>query len=277
MQAARSSGGFGTSRSAIYVRSVERGGNLSVVYIEARLKGLRRGPCRRCPRDVQNSARGDRALGLFVGSTMQNPKIGCFLMGACLFFISSYFDEALARPDRKLSQHEKRQSDNVAQTRPRASGRASVAPPSGQNAAHPQSKQIAVEPTTSPVHQHEAQGQRFRLPSSHRTSTLTTRPLARQNSQSPVRNSIGVSIPSASTHVGMAPPGGYSRATAPGTLSVQHGTMSGIGSGAHRPVTPGGPARIATTLPSPRSTAGIGGTAIMHRGNGPSQIGGPAR
>jgi hypothetical protein len=204
-------------------------------------------------------------------------KIGCLLIGACLFLSLSLRDEARARPDRKLSRHEKSQSDNVAQAKSRASGSRSAAPSLGQSAAHPESKQIAVEPTTSPVHRQEAQSQRFRLPSSHRASTLPPRPRVRQNSQPPVRNSIGVSIPSANTNLRIAQPGPYSRAIAPGTLSVQYGTTSRIGSAAPRPVTPGGLARVATTLPAARSTAGIGGTAMMHHGNGPSQIGGPAR
>ena len=161
--------------------------------------------------------------------------------------------------------------------RPRASGRGTDAATSSQTLPHLDSKQNPVEPAPALVNRQEGQGQRFHFPSPRHDFTALPHPLARRDLQPPVRNSIGVSVPSNNINSRTAPPLPNSRPNVPETFSVQHGATSRIGSINTRPVAPGGPARGAASLPTTSRTAAISGTGIMRRGIGSPQIGGPAR
>jgi hypothetical protein len=164
-------------------------------------------------------------------------------------------------------------SERVEGSRQRALGRGTGSAPPTQALQHLYAKQSPVEPTPALVHREENQDQRFRLPSLRHTFTPVPHPLTRRDQRPPVRNSIGVSLPN-DANSRIALPASYSRPVVPGTLPG--GATSRIGSLDPRPVAPGGPARGAVSPPTPRRTAAISGTGIMHRGIGPSQIGGPA-
>jgi hypothetical protein len=208
-------------------------------------------------------------------------RIGCLL--ASVFVLSflrpNFTDEALARPVHQLIRDGKNQSqsksERVEGSRQRALGRGSGSAPPSQALQHLDAKQIPVDPTPALVHREENQGQRFGLPSLRHTFTPVPHPLTRRDQRPPVRNSIGVSLPN-DANSRIALPASYSRPVVPGSLPVERGATSRIGSLNPRPVAPGGPARGAVSLPTTRRTAAISGTGIMHRGIGPSQIGGPA-
>ena len=208
-------------------------------------------------------------------------RIGCLLAGVFVLFILGYGDAALARPAHQVSREGKSQSqsksEKVEGVRPRASGRGTDAATSSQTLPHLDSKQNPVEPAPALVNRQEGQGQRFHFPSPRHDFTALPHPLARRDLQPPVRNSIGVSVPSNNINSRTAPPLPNSRPNVPETFSVQHGATSRIGSINTRPVAPGGPARGAASLPTTSRTAAISGTGIMRRGIGSPQIGGPAR
>ena len=168
-------------------------------------------------------------------------------------------------------------SEKVDGVRPRASVRGTDASTSSQTASHLDSKQNPVEPAPALVNRQEGQGQRFHFPPPRHAFTSVPHPLARRDLQPPVRNSIGVSVPSNNINSRTAPPVPNSRPIAPETFSFQHGATSRIGSINARPVAPGASARGAASLPTTSRTAAINGTGIMRRGIGSPQIGGPAR
>ena len=210
-------------------------------------------------------------------------RIGCFLASVfVLSFLDPHFtDEALARPVHQLIHDGKSQSGGKPNkgevARSRAAGRGTEEATSSRAPPHLDSKGIAVEPTPALVHREEAQGQRFHLPSLRHNFSPVSHPLTRRNFQPPARNSIGVSLPSYIASSRTEPLTSRSRPAGvivPGTLSVEPGAPSRIGNLNPRPVAPGGEARGA--LPTRPRTAAISGTGIVHRGIGPSQIGGPA-
>jgi hypothetical protein len=209
----------------------------------------------------------------------RRTKIGCLLAGVFLLSILDYGDAALARPAHQVVREGKSQSQSKSQkvegARPRAPGRGTDAATSSQTPPHLDSKQNPIEP--APVNRQEGQGQRFHFPSPRHDFAAVPHPLARRDLQPPVRNSIGVSIPSNNVNTRTAPPVPNSRPIVPETFSVQHGATSRIGSINTRPVAPGGSARGAASLPATSRTAAINGTGIMRRGIGSPQIGGPAR
>ena len=208
-------------------------------------------------------------------------RIGCLLAGVFVLSILDYGDAALARPAHQVSREGKSQSqsksEKVEGARPRASGRGTDAATSSQTPPHLDSKQNPVEPASALVNRQERQGKTFHFPSPRHDFTAVPRPLARQDLQPPVRNSIGVSVPSNNINSRTAPSVPNSRPNVPETFSVQHGATSRIGSINTRPVAPGGPARGAASLPTTSRTAAINGTGIMRRSIGSPQIGGPAR
>ncbi len=173
--------------------------------------------------------------------------------------------------------HRRRHNRHSPRVRPRASGRGTDAPTSSQTPRHLDSRQNPVEPAPALVNRQEGQGKTFHFPSPRHDFTAVPRPLARQDLQPPVRNSIGVSVPSNNINSRTAPSVPNSRPIVPETFSVQHGATSRIGSINTRPVAPGGPARGTASLPTTSRTAAINGTRIMRRGIGSPQIGGPAR
>jgi len=211
----------------------------------------------------------------------RRTRIGCLLAGVFVLSIPDYGDTALARPAHQVSREGKNQSQNKSEkvdgVRPRASVRGTDAATSSQTASHLDSKQNPVEPAPAPVNRQEGQGQRFHFPPPRHAFTSVPHPLARRDLQPPVRNSIGVSVPSNNINSRTAPPVPNSRPIAPETFSFQHGATSRIGSINARPVVPGGSARGAASLPTTSRTAAINGTGIMRRGIGSPQIGGPAR
>jgi hypothetical protein len=206
----------------------------------------------------------------------RRTRIGCLLAGVLVLSILDYGDAALARPAHQVVREGTSQSQSKSQkvegARPRASGRGIDAATSSQTPPHLDSKQNPIEP--APVNRQEGQGQRFHFPSPRHDFAAVPHPLARRDIQPPVRNSIGVSVPSNNINTRAAPPVPNSRPIVP--FSVQHGATSRIGSINARPVAPGGSARGAASLPTSR-TAAINGTGIMRRGIGSPQIGGPAR
>ena len=208
----------------------------------------------------------------------RRTRIGCLLAGVFVLSILDYRDTALARPAHQVSREGKNQSqsktEKVEGVRPRASGRGTDAATSSQTPPHLDSKQNPVEPAPALVNRQEGQGQRFHFPSQRHDFTVVPYPLAWRDLQPPMRNSIGVSVPSNNINTRAAPPVPNSRPIVP--FSVQHGATSRIGSINARPVAPGGSARGAASLPTSR-TAAINGTGIMRRGIGSPQIGGPAR
>jgi hypothetical protein len=172
------------------------------------------------------------------------------------FLRPNFTDEALARPVHQLVRDGKSQSQTKSE--------------------NPDAKQIPVEPAPALVHREENQD-RFRLPSLRHIFTPVPHPLTRTDQRPPVRNSIGVSIPSNNANARIALPASYSRPVVPGTLPVERAATSRTGSLSPRPVATGGPARGAVSIPATRHTAAaISGTGLIHRGIGPSQIGGPA-
>ena len=201
-------------------------------------------------------------------------RIGCLLAGVFVLSLLDYGDAVLARPAHQVSREGKSQSqsksEKVEGVRPTASGRGTDAATSSQTLPHLDSKQNPVEPAPALVNRQEGQGQRFHFPSPRHDFTAVPHPLARRDLQPPVRNSIGVSVPSNNINSRTAPPLPNSRPNVPETFSVQHGATS-------RPVAPGGPARGAASLPTTSRTAAISGTGIMRRGIGSPRIGGPAR
>ena len=157
--------------------------------------------------------------------------------------ILDYRDTALARPAHQVSREGKNQSQSKSEkvdgVRPRASVRGTDAATSSQTASHLDSKQNPVEPAPAPVNRQEGQGQRFHFPPPRHAFTSVPHPLARRDLQPPVRNSIGVSVPSNNINSRTAPPVPNSRPIAPETFSFQHGATSRIGSINARPVAPG--------------------------------------
>ena len=211
----------------------------------------------------------------------RRTRIGCLLAGVFVLSIPDYGDTALARPAHQVIREGKSQSqsksEKVEGERPRASVRGTDAATSSQTPPHLDSKQNPVEPAPALVNRQEAQRLRFHFPPPRHDFTAVPHPLARRDLQPPVRNSIGVSVPSNNINSRTAPPLPNSRPNVPETFSVQHGATSRIGSVNTRPVAPGGPARGAASLPTTSRTAAINGTGIMRRGIGSPQIGGPAR
>jgi hypothetical protein len=161
-----------------------------------------------------------------------------------VLFILDYGDAALARPAHQVSREGKSQSqsksEKVEGVRPRASGRGTDAATSSQTLPHLDSKQNPVEPGPTLVNRQEGQGQRFHFPSPRHDFTAVPHPLVRPALHPPVRNSIGVSVPSNNINSRTAPPLPNSRPNVPKTFSVQHGATSQIGSINTRPVAPGG-------------------------------------
>ena len=220
----------------------------------------------------------------FFGGSPRCPqvtRIGYLLAGVFVLSILDYTDTALARPAHQVSREGKSQSqsksEKVEGVRPRASARGTDAATSSQTPPHLDSKQNPVEPAPALVNRQQGQGQRFHVPSPRHDFTAVPHPLAQRDVQPPVRNSIGVSIPSNNINSRTAPSVPNSRPIVPETFSVQHGATSRIGSINTRPVAPGGPVRGAASLPTTSRTAAINGTGIMRRGIGSPQIGGPAR
>ena len=211
----------------------------------------------------------------------RRTKIGCLLTGVFVLSILAYGDAALARPAHQVvregTSQSQSKSEKVEGVRLRASGRGTDAATSSQTPPHLDSKQNPVEPAPALVNRQEGQGQRFHFPSQRHDFTVVPYPLAWRDLQPPMRNSIGVSVPSNNINSRTAPPLPNSRPNVPETFSVQHGATSRIGSINTRPVAPGGPARGAASLPTTSRTAAITGTEIMRRGIGSPQIGGPAR
>ena len=117
-------------------------------------------------------------------------------------------------------------------------------------------------PSQSQILVHREHGQvQFKPPSLHHNFTPLPRPPVRRDLQPVARNSIGMSVPSYSAKSPIAPLASYSHP---------------FGGPNIRPITPGAAgARVVSRPTSPR-TAAISGTGVMHRGVGPSQIGGPA-
>jgi hypothetical protein len=210
----------------------------------------------------------------------RRTRIGCLLVGVFVLSILDFRDTALARPAHQVSREGKSQSqsksEKVEGARPRASGRGTDAATSSQTPPHLDSKQNPVEPAPALVNRQEGQGQRFHFPSPRHDFTAVPHPLARRDLQPPVRNSIGVSVPSNNINSRTALPVPNSPPIVPQPLSVDHGSTSRFGSINTRPVAPGGPARGAASLPTTSRTAAINGTGIMRRGIGSPQIGGPA-
>ena len=208
-------------------------------------------------------------------------RIGCLLVGVFVLSILDFRVTALARPAHQViregTSQSQSKSEKVEGARPRASVRGTDAATSSQTPPHFDSKQNPVEPAPALVNRQEAQSQRFHFSSPRHDFTAVPHPLARRDLQPPVRNSIGVSVPSNNINSRTAPPLANSRPNVPETFSVQHGATSRIGSINTRPVAPGGPARGAASLPTTNRTAAINGTGIMRRGIGSPQIGGPAR
>jgi hypothetical protein len=209
----------------------------------------------------------------------RRTKIGCSLAGVLVLSILDYGDAALARPAHQVVREGKSQSQSKSQkvegARPTAPGRGTDAATSSQTPPHLDSKQNPIEP--APVNRQEGQGQRFHFPSPRHDFAAVPHPLARRDLQPPVRNSIGVSVPSNNINTRAAPSVPNSRPIASQTLSIEHGATSRIGSINTRPVGPAGSARGAASLPTTGRTAAINGTGIMRRGIGSPQIGGPAR
>jgi hypothetical protein len=209
----------------------------------------------------------------------RRTKIGCLLTGVFVLSILAYGDAALARPAHQVVREGKSQSqsksEKVEGARSRASVRGTDAATSSQTPPHLDSKQNPVEPAPALMHRQEGQSLRFHFPRPRHDFTAVPHPLARRDLQPPVRNSIGVSVPSNNINTRAAPPVPNSRPIVP--FSVQHGATSRIGSINARPVAPGGLARGAASLPTTSRTAAINGTGIMRRGIGSPQIGGPAR
>ena len=161
-------------------------------------------------------------------------RIGCLLAGVFVLSILDYGDAALARPAHQVSREGKSQSqsksEKVEGVRPRASGRGTDAATSSQTLPHLDSKQNPVEPAPALVNRQEGQGQRFHFPSPRHDFTAVPHPLARRDLQPPVRNSIGVSVPSNNINSRTAPPLPNSRPNVPETFSVQHGATSRLDS-----------------------------------------------
>ena len=208
----------------------------------------------------------------------RRTRIGCLLAGVFVLSILDCTDTALTRPAHQVSREGKSQSQSeskkVEGVRPRTSGRGTDAATSSQTPPHLDSKQNPVEP--APVNRQEGQGQRFHFPSPRHEFAAVPHPLARRDIQPPVRNSIGVSVPSNNINSRTAPSVPNSRPIVSQTFSVQH-EATRTGTINSRPVAPGGPVRGAASLPTTSRTAAINGTGIMRRGIGSPQIGGPAR
>ena len=134
-------------------------------------------------------------------------RIGCLLAGVFVLSILDYGDASLARSAHQVSREGKSQSqsksEKVEGVRPRASGRGTDAPTSSQTPPHLDSKQNPIEP--APVNRQEGQGQRFHFPSPRHDFAAVPHPLARRDLQPPVRNSIGVSVPSNNINSRTAP------------------------------------------------------------------------
>ena len=140
----------------------------------------------------------------------RRTRIGYLLAGVFVLSILDYRDTALARPAHQVSREGKSQSqsksEKVEGARPRASGRGTDAATSSQTPPHLDSKQNPVEPAPALVNRQEGQGQRFHFPSPRHDFTAVPHPLARRDLQPPVRNSIGVSVPSNNINSRTAPP-----------------------------------------------------------------------
>lgn len=192
------------------------------------------------------------------------------------FLRPNFTDEALAGAVHQLVREGKSQSQSKLEKVEDQDRRRGVEGPARQPVQHPDAKQIRVEPAQALVHREENQGQRFRLPLLRHISAPVPHPLTRTDQRPPVSNSIGVSIPSNNASPRIALPASYSRPVVPGTLPVERAATSRTGSLSPRPVATGGPARGAVSLSTTRhTTAAISGTGLVHRGIGPSQIGGP--
>jgi hypothetical protein len=211
----------------------------------------------------------------------RRTRIGCLLAGVFVLSILDYRVTALARPAHQVvregTSQSQRKSEKVEGARPRASVRGTDAATSSQTPPHFDSKQNPVEPAPALVNRQEAQSLRFHFPPPRHDFAAVPHPLARRDLQPPVRNSIGVSVPSNNINPRTAPWGPNSRPIVSQTLSIEHGATSRIGSINTRPVGPTGSARGAASLPTTSRTAAISGTGIMRRGIGTPQIGGPAR
>jgi hypothetical protein len=208
----------------------------------------------------------------------RRTRIGCLLAGVFVLSILDCTDTALTRPAHQVSREGKSQSQSeskkVEGVRPRTSGRGTDAATSSQTPPHLDSKQNSVEPAPALVNRKEGQSLRFHFPRPRHDFTAVPHPLARRDLQPPVRNSIGVPVPSNNINNRAVLPVPNSRPIVP--FSVQHGATSRIGSINARPA-PGGLARGAASLPTTSRTAAINGTGITRRGIGSPQIGGPAR
>ena len=186
-------------------------------------------------------------------------QISCLLASAFTFSILNYADDtALARPVHQRTEINQStgKSARVGEARPKATGRRTDT----ETSHHVDSKQVPTEPIPDLVHREHGQVQ-FNFPSLHHNFTPLPRPPVRRDLQPVARNSIGMSVPSYSAKSPIAPLASYSHP---------------FGGPNIRPITPGAAgARVVSRPTSPR-TAAISGTGVMHRGVGPSQIGGPA-
>ena len=186
-------------------------------------------------------------------------QISCLLASAFTLSILNYADDtALARPVHQGT--EKNQSTGkparVGEARPKATGRRTDT----ETSHHVDSKQVPTEPIPDLVRREHGQVQ-FNFPSLHHNFTPLPRPPVRRDLQPVARNSIGMSLPSYSAKSRIAPLASYSHP---------------IGGPNIRPITPGAAGARVVSLPTSPRTAAISGTGVMHRGVGPSQIGGPA-
>ena len=167
-------------------------------------------------------------------------QISCLLASAFTLSILNYADDtALARPVHQGT--EKNRTDT-------------------ETSHHVDSKQVPTEPIPDLVRREHGQVQ-FNFPSLHHNFTPLPRPPVRRDLQPVARNSIGMSLPSYSAKSRIAPLASYSHP---------------IGGPNIRPITPGAAGAGVDSLPTSPRTAAISGTGVMHRGVGPSQIGGPA-
>jgi hypothetical protein len=186
-------------------------------------------------------------------------QISCLLASAFTFSILNYADDtALARPVHQRTEINQStgKSARVGEARPTATGRRTDTEPSH----HVDSKQVPTEPIPDLVHREHGQVQ-FKPPSLHHNFTPLPRPPVRRDLQPVARNSIGMSVPSYSAKSRITPLASYSHP---------------IGGPNIRPITPDAAGARVVSLPTSPRTAAISGTGVMHRGVGPSQIGGPA-
>jgi hypothetical protein len=120
----------------------------------------------------------------------------CLLAVVFVLSILDYGDAARARPAHQVSRDGKNQSQSKSEKsegpRPRAAVRGTGAATS--STPHLDSKPNPIEPASAIVNRQE--GQRFHFPPPLHLFTAIPRPLARRDLQPPVRNSIGVSVPS---------------------------------------------------------------------------------